>query len=198
MGSTKSFPARKPLVTIIRYRCTLPPPSLWVRRKHEEDRSVFRRATFERYGPCAFGRDGQKWLPPRSQDRHLSLPLMRENDMKSCFVIAACVAITAPAFTKGNSFGSGGHGGSHSSDFRPSSPRSSPGGDHSISGYTKGNGTYVAPSHATNPNGTKGTTGQRRATPTRTPVLQARRTRTDHPSSHLAKTTECIWKRKCF
>lgn len=29
------------------------------------------------------------------------------------------------------------------------------GGSHSVSGYTRSNGTYVAPSHATNPNGTK-------------------------------------------
>lgn len=32
---------------------------------------------------------------------------------------------------------------------------SSSGGSHSTSGYVKGNGTYVAPSRATNPNGTK-------------------------------------------
>ncbi len=29
------------------------------------------------------------------------------------------------------------------------------GGNHAIRGYVKSNGTYVAPSHATNPNGTK-------------------------------------------
>lgn len=31
----------------------------------------------------------------------------------------------------------------------------SSGGSHSVSGYTRSNGTYVAPHHATNPNGTK-------------------------------------------
>lgn len=31
----------------------------------------------------------------------------------------------------------------------------SSGSSHSVSGYTKKDGTYVAPSHATNPNGTK-------------------------------------------
>lgn len=29
------------------------------------------------------------------------------------------------------------------------------GGTHSVKGYVKKDGTYVAPSHATNPNGTK-------------------------------------------
>lgn len=37
-----------------------------------------------------------------------------------------------------------GGGGGHSS-----------GGSHSVSGYTRSNGTYVAPSHATNPNSTR-------------------------------------------
>lgn len=29
------------------------------------------------------------------------------------------------------------------------------GGSHSVRGYTRSNGTYVAPHHATNPNGTR-------------------------------------------
>ncbi|GEM95934.1 hypothetical protein MRA01_04740 [Methylobacterium radiotolerans] len=47
------------------------------------------------------------------------------------------IAAAAPAYARGG-------GGGHSS-----------GGSHSISGYTRSNGTYVAPSHATNPNGSK-------------------------------------------
>ena len=60
--------------------------------------------------------------------------------MKKAFAAlsAALVIASAPAYARG------GGGGGHSS-----------GGSHSISGYTRSNGTYVAPSHATNPNGTK-------------------------------------------
>lgn len=78
-----------------------------------------------------------------------------ENYMKkiSVFVSVAvlCVAaVSVPAFARG---GGGGHGSSsHSSSSHSSG---STGGSHSISGYTKSNGTYVAPAHATNPNGTK-------------------------------------------
>ena len=47
------------------------------------------------------------------------------------------------------SFGVLAKGGSHTSGSSSSS------GSHSIKGYTKKDGTYVAPSHATNPNGSK-------------------------------------------
>jgi len=59
-------------------------------------------------------------------------------------VVAACVLMAScGAFAKGGS-----HGGGHSSGHvNPS--------NHSVGGYAKGNGTYVAPSHATNPNGTR-------------------------------------------
>jgi hypothetical protein len=67
--------------------------------------------------------------------------------MKIPFVLLCTLALAAPAFAKG---GGGYSTGSHAS------PHSAPSGSsHSISGYTKSNGTYVAPSHATNPNATK-------------------------------------------
>ncbi|WP_295977630.1 hypothetical protein [uncultured Variovorax sp.] len=70
--------------------------------------------------------------------------------MKSTIVLMIAIAVSLPAFARGG----GGHSsGGHSS--YSSSHGSSSGGSHSISGYTKSNGTYVAPSHATNPNGTK-------------------------------------------
>lgn len=79
-----------------------------------------------------------------------------ENFMKkiSAFVSAAILcmgAMSVPAFARG---GGGGHSsGGHSSSHSYSS--GSPGGSHSTSGYIKSNGTYVAPSHATNPNSSK-------------------------------------------
>jgi hypothetical protein len=51
----------------------------------------------------------------------------------------------APVFAKG----SGGYSSGHSSSHSYSS------GSHSIKGYSKSDGTYVAPSHATNPNSSK-------------------------------------------
>lgn len=56
----------------------------------------------------------------------------------SIIFIAACF-ISMGAIAKG---------GSHSKN-------SASDGSHSISGYTKKNGAYVAPSHATNPDGAK-------------------------------------------
>ena len=53
-------------------------------------------------------------------------------------LIAALSAIALASAAEAKGGGGGGHGGSHS-----------------VSGYTRSNGTYVAPSHATNPNGTK-------------------------------------------
>lgn len=65
------------------------------------------------------------------------------------FAIAffALALASAPIFARG---GSGHSGGSHSSI-----KHSSTGGSHSINGYVKKDGTYVAPSHATNPNQAK-------------------------------------------
>jgi len=60
--------------------------------------------------------------------------------MKTIITAAICAAFCfAPA-----AYAKGHHGTGMSS-----------GSSHSISGYTKRDGTYVAPSHATNPNGTK-------------------------------------------
>ena len=53
--------------------------------------------------------------------------------------MAACT-MSVGAFARGGGHSSGGY-------VNPSS--------HSVSGYTTKSGTYVAPSHATNPNGTK-------------------------------------------
>ena len=56
------------------------------------------------------------------------------------------VLIAGTAFAKG--------GGGHSSGSHASSAHSSS-GSHSVNGYVKKDGTYVAPSHATNPNSSK-------------------------------------------
>lgn len=74
---------------------------------------------------------------------------------KTSALLAAAVlcigAASAPAQAKGGGGGrsSGTHGSAHSYSSGSS------GGSHSTSGYTKSNGTYVAPSHAKNPNDTK-------------------------------------------
>jgi len=75
--------------------------------------------------------------------------------MKSIIVLAAVLALGSTAFARGSGGGhsSSGHS-SHSTGYG-SSAGSSSGGSHPTSGYTKSNGTYVAPAHATNPNGTK-------------------------------------------
>jgi hypothetical protein len=73
--------------------------------------------------------------------------------MKSIFLLAVVVALSSPAaFAKG---GGGGHSSSGYSGTHSHSSGTSSTGSHSTSGYVKSNGTYVAPSHATNPNGTK-------------------------------------------
>jgi len=72
--------------------------------------------------------------------------------MKSTIVLMIALGVSMPVLARGG--GGGGHSsGSHSS--HSSSHGSGSGSSHSISGYTKSNGTYVAPSHATNPNGKK-------------------------------------------
>ncbi|MFM9928005.1 hypothetical protein VLK31_33895 [Variovorax sp. H27-G14] len=75
-------------------------------------------------------------------------------NMKPIFILVASLALAlgSSAFAKGG--GGGGHSsGGHSNASSHASGSSSE--SHSTSGYTKSNGTYVAPSHATNPNGTK-------------------------------------------
>lgn len=81
--------------------------------------------------------------------------------MQRILITAAAIVLTAaclPSFARG---GGGQSSGGHSSGVRSSSSHSSgshvssSSGAHSIRGYTKKNGTYVAPSHATNPNATK-------------------------------------------
>lgn len=72
--------------------------------------------------------------------------------MKSTVALVIVLAVSMPALARGG--GGGGHSsGSHGS--YSSGHSSGSGSSHSISGYTKSNGTYVAPSHATNPNATK-------------------------------------------
>ncbi|SFE47823.1 hypothetical protein [Paracidovorax wautersii] len=78
--------------------------------------------------------------------------------MKKKLILIAAMSLCAIASAKGHggggshygSHGSSSHGGSHSSHAGTSSIGSS----HSVSGYTRKDGTYVAPSHATNPNQT--------------------------------------------
>lgn len=60
--------------------------------------------------------------------------------------LAILLVFSNSTYARGSSFG--GHSSSHSS--YSSSSRS----DHTISGYTRG-GTYVRPSHATNPDATR-------------------------------------------
>jgi hypothetical protein len=66
-----------------------------------------------------------------------------------CLVISIAFGI-ADAFARGSGHGSyKSYGGkSHSYSYGRS-------GDHSVRGYTRKDGTYVPPNHATNPNKTK-------------------------------------------
>ena len=69
---------------------------------------------------------------------------------KGTILFAACL-LTASAFAKGGGHSSSTYlSGTHSSGHSGSSS-----GSHSVQGYTKRDGTYVAPAHATNPDGTK-------------------------------------------
>ncbi len=74
--------------------------------------------------------------------------------MKKTLILLAAVSLCAVASAKGRSGGSHSHShsGGHSSH---SAVSHSSGSSHSVSGYIRKDGTYVAPSHATNPNGTK-------------------------------------------
>lgn len=49
----------------------------------------------------------------------------------------------------------GGHSGGHSGVGRSSTSHASHGGAHTVRGYTRKNGTYVAPHRATNPDKSK-------------------------------------------
>lgn len=68
--------------------------------------------------------------------------------MKKVLILAVLVAEVASsgvAFARGSSYGKSSY-----------SPNYSIGrSDHAIRGYTRSNGTYVAPSHATNPDSTR-------------------------------------------
>ena len=65
--------------------------------------------------------------------------------------MAACT-LSVGAFARGGGHSGGGHhsGSSYHSGGGHVNPN-----NHRVSSYTKKNGTYVAPSHATNHNGTK-------------------------------------------
>ncbi len=71
--------------------------------------------------------------------------------MKKSLILVAALSLCTFVIAKGG----GGHGGGHSGGDHASSSGSSHGSSHSVSGYTRKDGTYVAPSHATNPNGTR-------------------------------------------
>ncbi|MFG6467537.1 hypothetical protein [Roseateles sp. BYS87W] len=64
-------------------------------------------------------------------------------------VCGAAVAVLACGVAQAKG---GSKGGTHTSTH---SSAASSGGNHSVSGYTKKDGTYVAPHHATNPNDSK-------------------------------------------
>jgi hypothetical protein len=76
--------------------------------------------------------------------------------MKTILILLVLCTISMGTYARGG--GGGGHrsSGSHSSG---ASHHSSSGHvnsqNHSVSGYTKKDGTHVAPSHATNPNSTR-------------------------------------------
>ncbi|PKN52829.1 MAG: hypothetical protein CVU55_06310 [Deltaproteobacteria bacterium HGW-Deltaproteobacteria-13] len=71
---------------------------------------------------------------------------------KVVIVFVILIFASATVFARGG----GGHfGGGHRSGSHSSIKNSSTGGSHRIRGYVKKNGTYVAPSHATNLNHSK-------------------------------------------
>ena len=73
------------------------------------------------------------------------------------FVCALTLALGPTAFARGGGGGGHSHGGgsSHSSSKSYSQSTAHPGGSHSVSGYTRKDGTQVAPHHATNRDQTK-------------------------------------------
>jgi hypothetical protein len=73
--------------------------------------------------------------------------------------IVAALAVLAGISMNVHARGGGGHGG-HSSSHSGYSSHSSHsasgvGADHTVHGYTRKDGAYVAPHHATNPNSTR-------------------------------------------
>lgn len=67
----------------------------------------------------------------------------------SAFVLASA----APVYARGGSYSS--HSSSHSYSYGSRSSGHVNPNSHSVHGYTRKDGTYVAPHHATNPNGTR-------------------------------------------
>lgn len=68
--------------------------------------------------------------------------------------IALCAALVLTTTAEARGGHSGGRGGGHASSHRSFGSGGSP-GYHSVRGYTRRDGTYVAPHRATNPNGTR-------------------------------------------
>jgi hypothetical protein len=74
---------------------------------------------------------------------------------KGRLVKLTTIVLFIAAFVSSPVFARGGGGGGHSGGSHSSSVHSAGSGSHSIKGYTKKNGTHVAPSRATNPNKSK-------------------------------------------
>jgi len=87
-----------------------------------------------------------RWVA-KSQGRQMR----QQSTTVGVLAIALLLCSGESAFAKGGGRGGGGH---HSSSAHSSSSHSS-GNSHSIRGYTKKDGTVVAPSGAKNPNGSK-------------------------------------------
>lgn len=79
-----------------------------------------------------------------------SIHNMQQSNIMKLFIIVFSIAAIASAPVFALSGGGARLGGSHSS-----TSHSYGGGSHSVRGYVKKNGTYVAPSRATNPNRSK-------------------------------------------
>lgn len=80
---------------------------------------------------------------------------MQDRFLLALVAVLSAMPLVAHARSSGHS--GGGHSGGHSSSHSRGASHShaSPGGSHSIKGYTKKGGTRVAPAHATNPNKSK-------------------------------------------
>ena len=70
--------------------------------------------------------------------------------MKQVIIFAAACIFAASAFARG-----GGHSSGHHASGRASGQAKKSVGSHAVVGYTKRNGTRVAPAHATNADETK-------------------------------------------
>lgn len=68
--------------------------------------------------------------------------------MRKIFLFAAIVAVTLSGHAQARDSTYGGYSAKPGSSYGSRS-------DHSVKGYTRSNGTYVQPSHATNPDVTK-------------------------------------------